>query len=207
VQGPEDALAVAVQAVFIDFRVVAHDIAQRGEAAVVHVGRGVSEVAQAGHLEFAEVAMLGPQVARCRGVFPGRIVVVAAEQVVGVGQQRLMPPWLPGSTPSGLMKKGTPMSPNSPLLNSGPAWQVAHCPRPKTGADRVVLRGMPCDGCVIAAQERVAQGIEGRGRRDQGFLPGGDRLGRIHQESFVASIGARAKGLPVQAVQSGLAAQ
>ena len=35
-----------------------------------------------------------------------------------------MPPWRPGSTSARLMKKGTPMSPNSPLVNSGPAWQV-----------------------------------------------------------------------------------
>ena len=74
--GFEDPLAVGVQAVLVEVRVVAHDVAQRGEAAVVHVRRGARHVAQRRHLELAEVAVLERDVPRAGRGAPRRVVVV-----------------------------------------------------------------------------------------------------------------------------------
>jgi hypothetical protein len=97
------------------------------------------------------------------------------------------------------------MSPNSPLLNSGPAWQVAHWPRPrKRRRPRRAACGigLPPPAASLRGQ-RLAKAVEGGGRRDQGFLPGGDRLGEIDQELGV--IGRRwfAEGFAVVAGQGG----
>ena len=72
----------------VDLRVVAHDVVEGGEAAVVHVRRGHGDVAQRRHAELAPVAVLRLHVPRRRAVALRRIVVVAAEQVERAGPQR-----------------------------------------------------------------------------------------------------------------------
>ena len=77
-QRPQDPLAVGVQPVLVEVRVVPHDVAQRGQAAVVHVGRGARHVAQRGHLELAVVAVLERDVPRADGASARGIVVERA---------------------------------------------------------------------------------------------------------------------------------
>src|SRR3990170_443316 len=85
----EDALAVGMQALLVQLGVMLHHVAQRAEAAVVHVRRGLRHVAQTWHAPLAEIAVLRLDVARPGGRAPGRIVVEPAEQVVGVALQSL----------------------------------------------------------------------------------------------------------------------
>src|ERR1700675_1082767 len=66
-----------------------HHVAQGGEAAVMHVGRGERDVAQGRHAEFAEIALLQLDMARARSRRPGWVVVAAAEQVMRVASQPL----------------------------------------------------------------------------------------------------------------------
>jgi hypothetical protein len=66
---------------------VLHHGGQRGQRTVVHVGRGLRHIAQAGHFEFAEVVRLGLHVARLQHGLACRVVAEAGQQVVSTGAQ------------------------------------------------------------------------------------------------------------------------
>src|SRR5712671_2836068 len=77
----EDALAVGVDSFNIEIRITLDHVPQRRDVAVVHVWRGARDVAQPGHAELAEIAVLRLDMPRAgRGGVPW-IVVVPAEQV------------------------------------------------------------------------------------------------------------------------------
>ena len=75
------ALAIGVQAIEIKFGIVIDYIAQCREPAVVHVGRGEGNVAQARYPELAEIAMLRFNITRAGCRSPGQVVVVRAEKI------------------------------------------------------------------------------------------------------------------------------
>src|SRR6266513_1164910 len=80
----------------VELGVKAHHVAQRREAAVVHVGRGACHVAQPRDAELAEVALLRLDVARAGGGGAPRVVVIATEQVVRARLQPLDAAVAPG---------------------------------------------------------------------------------------------------------------
>jgi hypothetical protein len=93
----QDRIAVRMQAVQAQRRMVPQHVAQRGQLTVVHAGRRLCHVAKAGYLELAEVAVLQVDMAgleRCRV----RPVAQRRQQVVGAGLQRATRSASPGDT-------------------------------------------------------------------------------------------------------------
>jgi hypothetical protein len=121
-------LAVGVQPLLVQLGVELHDVGERRQAAVVHVGRGPRDAAQAGHAELAEVAVLDLHVPRLHRGRARAVVVVAAEQVERVLLQLLDARLPAGSTFPGATKNGTPVSANSPLVNCGRSGTRCSCP-------------------------------------------------------------------------------
>ena len=81
----ENFLAVGVKPLFVELGVMADHVAQGGEAAIVHVGRIEHGVAQRRHLELAEIALLGFDMAGAGGGAARRVVAPARQQVVRAG--------------------------------------------------------------------------------------------------------------------------
>jgi hypothetical protein len=130
---------------------------QRGDAPIVQVGRCLRHVAQRGDLELAEVAVLQVHVAGLGGI-AGPGVGMPATAGCGCCCKAWMPPWRPGSTTPGRMKKPAPMSANSPLENSGPAWHSAAAAadeelQPALGGRRVA-RGRAASPRASASRKR-----------------------------------------------------
>src|SRR5260221_9796759 len=76
-----------MQPVRVYLRVVPYHVGKRGQAAVVHIRRGLRDVPERGHLELAEIAMLERHLPRFHRARARLVVVVAAEQVERIRRQ------------------------------------------------------------------------------------------------------------------------
>ncbi len=197
-----------MQAFFVEFRVVPHHVAQRSQAAVVHVGRGQGQVAQRRHLEFTEVAMLGPQMFRCRGIVPRSIVVMGAKLVPGARQQALDAALAARVDAVRLDEEGDADVAEFAVGKQRTGMAGGTLPAAEEQAQAALRRRRIGGGRLrIALPQGVAEAVEGRRRRDQGLLPGGDGFRDIHHEVRVVGIGRFAEGPAVMACQHGFAAQ
>jgi len=164
------------------------DIGERCERAVVHVGRGLCDIAQSRHLKFAEISWLQRDMARPRrdgGV--GRIAV-APEQVVGIGAQAFDPGVASRVDAAGNEERHADVAElavgeRRPEVADAAVALADEDPQPALRGQRIARRGG-----AVAAQERVAEFVERRARRDQRLDEGRDRLRRVDEDLFVRLI-------------------
>ena len=174
-------LTIGMQALEIDLRVVAHHLRQRGQLAVVHIGRGVGHAAQRRHLELAEVAVLQVDVARLQRGLPVARVAPAAEQVVGAGAQLGDAAVATGVDNAGAHKEGQADVGKFAVAEVRPAvaQSAATTADEELCAALGVLR-ITRSGSGVTAQQGVAKVIEGRAWARQAADPGAKGFGQQH---------------------------
>jgi hypothetical protein len=196
-----------VQPVFVEFRVVPHDIAQRGQAAVVHVGCGQRQIAQRRHLELAEVAMFGPQVSGSGGVAPCCVVVFGAEQVVRTRQKVLDAALAAGVDAPRLDEEGHADVTEFAIGEEGPGVAGGALSPAEENLQAAPGRGRVGRCCLaVTGGQGGTEAVERGRRRNQGLLPGRDGFRDIHQQLRVTHIGRLAERAAIVASQVGPAA-
>ncbi len=131
-----------------------HDIFQRREMAIVHIGTRRS-LAQAGRAELAEIAVQALHVPGAQALAPDMSSLCLPKRLKVLLASLPSPSSRPASTSPGRVKNGIPTSPNSPLVKRGPKWQAEQFASMKIFGSRAA----PCQriarhGLAIARQRR-----------------------------------------------------